>query len=117
MSNASDSGTRHLALVFFDILLIDDQSLLYHTYARRRALLENLIIRKHGYAMLAERACVETGGRMGGGAEEMVRVFAGLLSRHEEGAVIKAEEGVYGGWGVSAWVKVSIFPSAIMFHP
>lgn len=58
--------------------------------------------------MLAERTSVDV--RAGaGGVEKLERVFAGLLSRHEEGAVVKAEEGVYGApWGLSRWVKVSL---------
>lgn len=60
--------------------------------------------------MLAERTCVDL--REGkGGVEKLERVFAGLLSRHEEGAVVKADEGAYGApWGLSRWVKVRAFP-------
>lgn len=60
--------------------------------------------------MLAERTCVDVraGNKSEDGVEKLERVFARLLSRHEEGAVVKAEEGVYGApWGLSRWVKVS----------
>ncbi|KAI0091748.1 hypothetical protein BDY19DRAFT_991426 [Irpex rosettiformis] len=106
-SNASDSGTRHLALVFFDILLLDSNSLLRHPYAMRRSILENLVILKHGYSMLAERTSVDNiGVADSSGLRGLERVFARLLSRCEEGAVVKAEEGVYGGWGLSSWIKL-----------
>ncbi|KAI0761918.1 hypothetical protein BC629DRAFT_1682669 [Irpex lacteus] len=108
LSTTAPSTTHHLALIFFDILLLDSRSLFQHTYAQRRSILEELLAPglKDGYAMLAERTCVDVCAEHGG-VEKLERVFAGLMSRHEEGAVVKAEEGVYGApWGLSRWVKL-----------
>lgn len=42
-SDGTDEGTRHFLLIFFDILHIDDQSLLDESYQRRRQRLEEII--------------------------------------------------------------------------
>ncbi|TFK51622.1 DNA ligase/mRNA capping enzyme [Heliocybe sulcata] len=102
-SCTSTSSPRHLALVFFDLLLLDDLSLLSTPYAARRALLESLIVPERGYTMIAERFCIGEAGE-GEGAERMRDVFAGTLTRREEGLVLKSESGWYGGW--SPWVKL-----------
>lgn len=109
ISNASDGDSRHLALVFFDVLMIDSVSLLTKTYAERRAVLESTIITRHGYSMLAERRSIP----MGHGVDEcsvelLERIFAKLISGHEEGAVLKADEGRYCDWSLP-WVKVNAF--------
>lgn len=106
ISNASDGDSRHLALVFFDVLMIDSVSLLTKTYAERRAVLESTIITRHGYSMLAERRSIP----MGHGVDEcsvelLERIFAKLISGHEEGAVLKADEGRYCDWSLP-WVKL-----------
>lgn len=42
-SLSSQTPERHLAIVFFDILLLNGRSLVFDTYAKRRAALEQLI--------------------------------------------------------------------------
>jgi DNA ligase-4 len=44
---------RHLALVFYDVLLLDGQSLVFDTYEQRRAVLESLIRPVEGYVRVA----------------------------------------------------------------
>ena len=104
VSNGTDGGTRHLALVFFDVLLIDDVSLVSFSYADRRAALERTIRTQPGYAMLAERTCIDL--NRSDAEESCRRTFATLLANYQEGAVIKAECAQYGEkrW---PWVKVS----------
>ena len=104
VSNGSDSGTRHLALVFFDVLLLDGVSLLPLPYSHRRNILEEAIRVLPGYAMLAERTCIDMTRR---NAEESFRkVFSSLVADRGEGAVLKAEGAAYNErrW---PWVKVS----------
>jgi DNA ligase 4 len=124
ISNASDEGTRNLALVFFDILLIDNVSLLGRRYSERRALLEDIIAVKEGYAMIAERECISAPisspssfpshlldkrvaptSNIEGAEDQLARVFARIISAHEEGLVLKADDGTYNSWS-SPWVKV-----------
>ena len=106
LSNATDGGSRHLALVFFDMLFVDDTSLLSHPYSDRRAALERAIEATPGYAMLAERICIDL---TKPDAEENCRkYFSNLKASHEEGTVIKAECAQYGErrW---PWVKVGSY--------
>ncbi|EIW58323.1 uncharacterized protein TRAVEDRAFT_124375 [Trametes versicolor FP-101664 SS1] len=103
ISNGTDGGTRHLALVFFDILLLDDASLLPVPYGQRREVLERLINVKPGYAMLAERTCIDT--TLPNGEEMLRRAFARVVADHQEGVVIKADDAGYAEkrW---PWVKL-----------
>ncbi|TFY72020.1 hypothetical protein EVG20_g1000 [Dentipellis fragilis] len=82
ISNASDGGTRHLALVFFDILLLDSKSLLHIPYYRRRALLE-----------------------MAGGEDQLRRIFAAQIADFEEGLVLKVDESRYRDHQLP-WIKL-----------
>lgn len=55
--------------------------------------------------MLAERTAVPITS-FDGSVGKLEDVFAGLLARHEEGAVIKADESRYCDWNLK-WIKVS----------
>ncbi|OSD05314.1 hypothetical protein PYCCODRAFT_1385066 [Trametes coccinea BRFM310] len=103
VSNGSDGGTRHLALVFFDILLLDGVSLLGFSYGHRRSILETLVRTRLGYAMLAERTCVELG--RADTEEKLRRAFARVIADHQEGVVLKADGARYAEkrW---PWVKL-----------
>ncbi|KAI9062683.1 hypothetical protein FKP32DRAFT_1652628 [Trametes sanguinea] len=103
ISNGSDGGTRHLALVFFDVLLLDGVSLLSYPYGSRRSILETVLKTRPGYAMLAERTCVEMG--RADTEEKLRRAFARAIADHQEGVVIKADGARYAEkrW---PWVKL-----------
>lgn len=104
VSNASDGGTRHLALVFFDVLLLDGVSLLSFPYSERRHILERTIRLFPGYAMLAERTSIDM---TRPDADESCReAFSSLVSNRQEGAVLKADGATYNErrW---PWVKAS----------
>ena len=104
MSNGDDHGTRHLALVFFDILVLDSESLLWIPYSTRRALLESVVQQRPGYAMLADRVPISM--TCNDQAEDdLIHVFAKLQADHEEGAVLKADESRYNDYSLR-WVKV-----------
>lgn len=106
ISDASDEDTRHLALVFFDILMIDSKSLMQNTYAERRVILESTIIPRHGFSIVAERTAIPVdGGPNPTSVGHLEDVFAKLIASHEEGAVLKADEGKYRDWRFP-WVKV-----------
>ncbi|KAM5530825.1 hypothetical protein V8D89_015515 [Ganoderma adspersum] len=103
VSNASDGGTRHLALVFFDVLLLDGVSLLLIPYSERRHILERTIRLSPGYAMLAERTSIDM---TRPDADESCRAaFSSLISDRQEGAVLKADGATYNErrW---PWVKL-----------
>ncbi|CCM02607.1 uncharacterized protein FIBRA_04710 [Fibroporia radiculosa] len=98
ISNASDGGTRHLALVFFDILMLDDESLLQSTYSARRKVLESVIQITPGHAMLSERTAIDlvSPSRCAGDGDAQLRsIFARVIADRQEGLVLKADEGKY----------------------
>ncbi|KAI8985616.1 hypothetical protein BD414DRAFT_60158 [Trametes punicea] len=103
VSNASDEGTRHLALVFFDILILDNVSLLSFPYSERRSILERIVRVRPGYSMLAERTCITMG--MADTEEKFRELFARVIADHQEGVVIKADGAKYAEkrW---PWVKL-----------
>jgi DNA ligase-4 len=107
MSDASDNGTRHLALVFFDILVLDSISLLSTSYSSRRAMLESIIRIKPGYIMLAERSRIVLNGpqNIDGAGNQLRNVWARVIADGEEGLVLKADQGMYNDYR-SPWVKV-----------
>ena len=111
MSNASDGGNRRLALVFFDVLLLDGVSLLSLSYAERRAILEQVISLKPGYAMVAERTCIDM--KNSDGEDTLRRTFARVIADHQEGMVIKADGAMYAErrW---PWVKVRLVLATVI---
>lgn len=108
VSDASDDNTRHLALVFFDVLILDSTPLLSSPYSARRSILESLIVPIPGRAMLSSRTPIERSGANGlaRAEKELRRVFAQHIADHHEGLVLKADDSPYGSTRVP-WVKVS----------
>jgi DNA ligase-4 len=103
----SDGEERHLALVFFDVLVLDSSSLLMQPYSARRKLLESVIIPLEGKAMIAERHAIGKSCLLGANSSQdpaarLRDVFASVLARHEEGLMLKADDGHYG----APWVKL-----------
>ncbi|KAK0570058.1 hypothetical protein OC861_000365 [Tilletia horrida] len=60
-SNLTETGTYHLGLVFFDVLHLDNESLLHKSYEQRRSILESIITPIPSFALLAERTLVDFG--------------------------------------------------------
>jgi DNA ligase-4 len=103
------SATRHLALVFFDILVLDSTSFLSTPYCDRRSLLESIITPIPGQAMLADRTAIEINGDEAYDIEQaekdLRRLFAKTIADHQEGLLLKADDGVYRDSRVP-WVKL-----------
>lgn len=92
------------------MLVIDGVSLLEEPYRTRRAMLERTIQTRVGYTMLAERAHIPSpmSSRPDDDAASALRsVMAAHIAAHEEGVIIKAEEGRYNDWRMP-WVKVRL---------
>jgi DNA ligase-4 len=98
---------RHLALVFFDILIYNSVSLLHEPYSKRRALLEDLIRPIPRLSMLAERRPIHFDAPIDSpDPTDCLRTsFASVLATHQEGVVLKADNGAYNHWR-SPWVKL-----------
>ncbi|KAI6125420.1 DNA ligase/mRNA capping enzyme [Pisolithus croceorrhizus] len=104
-SNPSDG--LHLALVFFDILLVGHASFLNVPYAMRRSVLENAVREIPGRAMIAKRELISSGPEtcMENASKKLREVWAQKIVDCEEGLVLKAGESVYGDWRLP-WVKL-----------
>ncbi|EKM81997.1 hypothetical protein AGABI1DRAFT_119018 [Agaricus bisporus var. burnettii JB137-S8] len=96
-----DSQSRHLALIFFDVLVLDDEPLLFESYATRRQHLESLIKVIPTKAMLSDRYPIQ----MSPSSLILQKIFAEHLANHMEGLVLKAEESQYNEYGLP-WVKL-----------
>lgn len=76
----------------------------------RRTVLESVVHKIPGRAMVAERTLVSNG--YGAGVEKAAKklreVWAQRIVECEEGLVLKSEESTYGDWKLP-WVKVSEF--------
>ncbi|KIM90611.1 hypothetical protein PILCRDRAFT_1874 [Piloderma croceum F 1598] len=107
MSDASDNGTRHLALIFFDVLVLDSVSLLTTPYSSRRSILESLIQTRLGHIMLAERTPIVLNGPgdIVHAGNQLRAIWSRIIAECEEGLVLKADEGGYNDYR-SPWVKL-----------
>lgn len=86
---------RHLCLVFFDILHINGQGLLNHTYEERRRLLEDVIMVIPGFSQLAERTKISLQHGPEYALDELEAIFKKSNNLREEGLVLKAAESTY----------------------
>ncbi|KAG6334189.1 hypothetical protein ID866_4904 [Astraeus odoratus] len=104
---ASESDGLHLALVFFDVLLVGYVSYLNVPYAARRAVLESVVREIPGRSMIAERMLISSGLEMGTerASQRLREVWAQKIVDCEEGLVLKAGESFYGDWKLP-WVKL-----------
>ncbi|WVR08189.1 hypothetical protein IAU60_005235 [Kwoniella sp. DSM 27419] len=101
----SKPRSRHLCLVFFDVLLVDDQNLLHATYEARRTILEQTIRPIDGFAMLAERTRISLGLDRRTAIKTLQETFQRSNTAREEGLVLKASDSTYASmrW---QWVKL-----------
>ncbi|KAF7771042.1 hypothetical protein Agabi119p4_7016 [Agaricus bisporus var. burnettii] len=103
-----DSQSRHLALIFFDVLVLDDEPLLFEPYATRRQHLESLIKVIPTKAMLSDRYPIQMSPSSINDNDPhkgLQNIFAEHLANHMEGLVLKAEESQYNEYGLP-WVKL-----------
>ncbi|KAJ3865146.1 hypothetical protein EV359DRAFT_39465, partial [Lentinula novae-zelandiae] len=106
----SNTQGQHLGLVFFDIMYLDDESLLQTPYNLRREKLEELIIKEPGKAMLADRWLINLdelsqNSPRGTARRTLHDVFARRIAIGEEGLVLKAADSEYNE-SKKPWVKL-----------
>ncbi|KAF8845163.1 DNA ligase/mRNA capping enzyme [Paxillus ammoniavirescens] len=104
---SSTTSALHLALVFFDVLLIGNASLLNTPYTVRRSMLESVVQEIPCRAIIAERTLVSTGPDLGleKAAKKLRETWARCIVECEEGLVLKSEESAYADWRLP-WVKL-----------
>ncbi|KAL1752772.1 hypothetical protein FB107DRAFT_292876 [Schizophyllum commune] len=124
----------HLALVFFDIMVLNDESLLGKPYSYRRSLLESVVEPIPSYCLFSERYPVDLPRlplspsqedsdsdddhaqedrrhsipmdiNAQRALERLYRIFARHLVDRREGVMIKADESRYDDWS-SQWAKL-----------
>ncbi|KXH59207.1 ATP dependent DNA ligase domain-containing protein [Colletotrichum salicis] len=81
---------EHLMIIYFDVLLIDGESLLGASQNERFERLDKLITRRKGHADLVERQVIDLNDRMG--AHYLRRAFAESITALEEGLVLKPDD-------------------------
>ncbi|KAF8449063.1 DNA ligase/mRNA capping enzyme [Boletus edulis BED1] len=103
--HSSPPESLHLALVFFDVLLLGSASLLNVPYSIRRSMLESIIQEIPGQAMIAERSMVSGGSEVEDAAKNLREIWAQRIADSQEGLVLKSGESTYGDWRLP-WVKL-----------
>jgi DNA ligase-4 len=98
-----ESQSRHLALVFFDVLVLDDEPLIFQAYATRRQILETYIKPIPSKAVLSERYQIDMFGP--DPHKALQTIFAENLGDHLEGLILKADESEYNEFRLP-WVKL-----------
>ena len=91
-----DSQTHtheHLMVMFFDVLVIDDEILMAEEYNARRIALRKLVKKRLGYAMTSEWRVVDFG--RDDAMEAVTYQFAAALAHRTEGLVLKPAEMPY----------------------
>jgi DNA ligase-4 len=92
----------NLGLVFFDVLILDSQNLMFEPYLYRREILEGLILPEPGQAIFANRFLVDMSTRP---QETLTKIFDEHKAAHLEGLVLKAEDSWYNDYR-KPWVKL-----------
>ncbi|KAM6486800.1 hypothetical protein HDV62DRAFT_351770 [Trichoderma sp. SZMC 28011] len=93
MNTGQDSPPRpheHLMIVYYDILLLDGQSLLDVRHSERFKLLEKLVRCDRGQAELIQRQIINTSHPMA--ALTLRNAFAKVITQRGEGLVIKSDQ-------------------------
>ncbi|KAH8731827.1 hypothetical protein GQ44DRAFT_698088 [Phaeosphaeriaceae sp. PMI808] len=78
---------EHLMIVFFDVLVVDSQATLRHSFQNRRNVLRKLVSAVPGRSMRSEWTLLDF--KAGGGMEDLKQAFARTLARRQEGLVLK----------------------------
>ncbi|KAK5140794.1 hypothetical protein LTR04_002848, partial [Oleoguttula sp. CCFEE 6159] len=84
---------EHLMLVFFDILLVDDDLTMTRSHEQRRERLRSVITKKRGRAITAEWKILDFSTRTG--KQKLVEQFAASIANRCEGLVLKPTDGPY----------------------
>lgn len=89
---------ERLMIVYFDILLIDDESMLNIRHSDRRKRLSELVHCQEGQAALVDSWMINFSSRVA--ADELRQAFASCITHREEGLVLKPDE-PYFSFGVA----------------
>lgn len=80
---------EHLMIIYYDVLMVDDESLLNQRQSERRRRLKNLITCQQGYAEIVQHQVVACRKRTA--ASELREIFAKCITNRQEGVVLKPD--------------------------
>ena len=78
---------EHLMVVFFDVLVLDDEPVLRHGLQKRRSLLRRVIKVTVGRSMRSEWSLLDF--KTGDGIMDFKQAFARTVANHQEGLILK----------------------------
>ncbi len=81
---------EHLMIVYYDLLMVDNESLLAVNHSVRFQRLKNLITPVSGRASLVKRTIIDCAGRSA--VSDLRRAFAKCITERGEGLVLKADD-------------------------
>ncbi|KAL2110292.1 hypothetical protein VUR80DRAFT_1363 [Thermomyces stellatus] len=81
---------EHLMIIYYDVLLIDDESLLGVRHSERFERLKHLVVTRPGHAELVDRHIIDVGRPQA--ASDLRNMFARAILAREEGLVLKPDE-------------------------
>ncbi|KAF5979832.1 hypothetical protein FBULB1_5519 [Fusarium bulbicola] len=81
---------EHLMIIYYDLMLFEDQSLINLRHSERFKILSNLICCRNGWAGLVPRQVIDFGQPLG--ASTLRKAFAMVILARKEGLVLKPDE-------------------------
>lgn len=81
---------EHLMIVYYDVLLLEDQSLISLRHSERFNILSSLIAYRKGWSELVQRQVIDFGHSLG--ASSLRKAFALTILARKEGLVLKPDE-------------------------
>ncbi|WAO93952.1 DNA-LIGASE-A3 domain-containing protein [Fusarium falciforme] len=81
---------EHLMMVYYDVLLLEDQSLINLRHSERFKILSSLITYRKGWSELVQRQVIDFGHNLG--ASSLRKAFALTILARKEGLVLKPDE-------------------------
>ncbi|GAA5998995.1 uncharacterized protein JCM10292_003242 [Rhodotorula paludigena] len=100
------NGNLHLMIVWFDLLVVDGESLLDEAYSMRRARLESLVRPTQGFSMLADRVVLDFSRKSSALSDLRIR-FAHIITKRCEGLMLKPLSSLYNDMRPKQrWIKL-----------
>ncbi|EWG48371.1 hypothetical protein FVEG_08168 [Fusarium verticillioides 7600] len=81
---------EHLMIIYYDVMLLEDQSLVNLRHSERFKILSNLVCCRKGWASLVPRQVIDFGQPLG--ASTLRKAFAMVILARKEGLVLKPDE-------------------------
>ncbi|ENH64700.1 DNA ligase 4 [Fusarium oxysporum f. sp. cubense race 1] len=87
---SSPGPQEHLMVIYYDVMLLEDQSLINLRHSERFKILSNLVCCRKGWAGLVPRQVIDFGQPLG--ASTLRKAFAMVILAWKEGLVLKPDE-------------------------